>query len=287
MVKKQYAAVDIAKYVSALLVVCIHTFPFIDINEMLNTLFVLFDIALVVDIKLLRHFLTLAIIIHHKHTIAHHQTTTKVILADGVDIIFQHIQLLQIRIGDKIQVAVNADFVRLQPVELILNHRVHMVEGVAGTIPFIEGERPLAVVLHVHIRIVGFAFAEHGFGFFVKDDIGELFVLVRPGIQGFLHQFPVDIRSVLFFVVPAVDPVHLRAGAAFPHDPLFKSGRRVAVSAGLRFFGGLKFRQAEIHADADELLLGDQDIRQGIIEEFADDLGGVFRNDHEIVHALH
>ncbi|MBM6678615.1 MULTISPECIES: acyltransferase [Faecalicoccus] len=40
MVKKQYAAVDIAKYVSALLVVCIHTFPFIDINEMLNTYFI-------------------------------------------------------------------------------------------------------------------------------------------------------------------------------------------------------------------------------------------------------
>lgn len=40
MVRKQYAAVDIAKYISALLVVCIHTFPFIDINETFNTYFI-------------------------------------------------------------------------------------------------------------------------------------------------------------------------------------------------------------------------------------------------------
>lgn len=40
MVRKQYAAVDIAKYVSALLVVCIHTFPFIDINQTFNTYFI-------------------------------------------------------------------------------------------------------------------------------------------------------------------------------------------------------------------------------------------------------
>lgn len=36
-VKKQFAAVDIAKYVSALLVVCIHTFPFLEISETFNT----------------------------------------------------------------------------------------------------------------------------------------------------------------------------------------------------------------------------------------------------------
>ena len=37
MVKaKQYAAVDIAKYVSALLVVAIHTYPFLEISETFN-----------------------------------------------------------------------------------------------------------------------------------------------------------------------------------------------------------------------------------------------------------
>lgn len=36
MSKKVYNAIDIAKFVSALLVVCIHTFPFIDINETMN-----------------------------------------------------------------------------------------------------------------------------------------------------------------------------------------------------------------------------------------------------------
>ncbi|WP_304683422.1 acyltransferase family protein [Ileibacterium valens] len=41
MVKaKQYAAVDIAKYVSALLVVAIHTYPFLEISETFNTLFI-------------------------------------------------------------------------------------------------------------------------------------------------------------------------------------------------------------------------------------------------------
>ena len=40
MARKQLAAIDIAKYVSALLVVCIHTFPFIDINETFNTYFI-------------------------------------------------------------------------------------------------------------------------------------------------------------------------------------------------------------------------------------------------------
>lgn len=39
MAKKQYAAIDITKYVSALLVVCIHTYPLIDISETLNTYF--------------------------------------------------------------------------------------------------------------------------------------------------------------------------------------------------------------------------------------------------------
>ena len=36
-VKKQYAAVDIAKYVSALLVVCIHTYPLYEVSSLLNT----------------------------------------------------------------------------------------------------------------------------------------------------------------------------------------------------------------------------------------------------------
>ena len=37
MTKKKYAMIDIAKYISALLVVCIHTFPFYEISETLNT----------------------------------------------------------------------------------------------------------------------------------------------------------------------------------------------------------------------------------------------------------
>ena len=36
MNKKEYAAIDIARYISALLVVCIHTYPFIDISETFN-----------------------------------------------------------------------------------------------------------------------------------------------------------------------------------------------------------------------------------------------------------
>ena len=35
--KRQYASIDIARYVSALLVVCIHTFPFLEISETFNT----------------------------------------------------------------------------------------------------------------------------------------------------------------------------------------------------------------------------------------------------------
>lgn len=33
---RQYAAIDIAKYIGAMLVVAIHTFPFIDISESLD-----------------------------------------------------------------------------------------------------------------------------------------------------------------------------------------------------------------------------------------------------------
>lgn len=36
-IKKKYAAIDIAKYVSALLVVCIHTYPFYELSETFNT----------------------------------------------------------------------------------------------------------------------------------------------------------------------------------------------------------------------------------------------------------
>ena len=36
MGKKKYGAIDIAKYVSALLVVCIHTFPFYEVSVRLN-----------------------------------------------------------------------------------------------------------------------------------------------------------------------------------------------------------------------------------------------------------
>lgn len=38
--KKQFAAIDIAKWVSALLVVCIHTFPFLEISETFNLLWI-------------------------------------------------------------------------------------------------------------------------------------------------------------------------------------------------------------------------------------------------------
>lgn len=38
--KRQYAAVDIAKYVSALLVVAIHVFPFVEISQTFNTFFI-------------------------------------------------------------------------------------------------------------------------------------------------------------------------------------------------------------------------------------------------------
>lgn len=36
-VKKKYAAIDIAKYVSAMLVVCVHTYPLYEVSELLNT----------------------------------------------------------------------------------------------------------------------------------------------------------------------------------------------------------------------------------------------------------
>lgn len=35
--KRQYASIDIARYISALLVVCIHTFPFLEISKTFNT----------------------------------------------------------------------------------------------------------------------------------------------------------------------------------------------------------------------------------------------------------
>ena len=37
MKKVNYFAIDIAKYISALLVVCIHTFPLLDVSEPANT----------------------------------------------------------------------------------------------------------------------------------------------------------------------------------------------------------------------------------------------------------
>ena len=37
MKKKNYAAIDVAKYVSALLVVCIHTYPLYDLSPAANT----------------------------------------------------------------------------------------------------------------------------------------------------------------------------------------------------------------------------------------------------------
>ena len=162
-----------------------------------------------------------------------------------------------------------------------------MVEGVAGTIPFIESEGLLAIHGYIHIRVIALVLAKHGFGFLVKDDIGELFVLVGTDVQGFLHQFPIDMRSVLLFVVPTVDPVYPGAGAVLHFDPLLKSGCRVSIGAGLRLLCGLKLRQTEIHADADELFLGDQDVCQRVVEEFSDDSTGVLRDHHEIFHALH
>ncbi len=38
--KKQFAAIDIARYISALLVVCIHVYPFVGISETFNTYFI-------------------------------------------------------------------------------------------------------------------------------------------------------------------------------------------------------------------------------------------------------
>lgn len=37
VVKKKYAAIDIAKYVSAMLVVCVHTYPLYEVSPLLNT----------------------------------------------------------------------------------------------------------------------------------------------------------------------------------------------------------------------------------------------------------
>ena len=90
------------------------------VDKMLDAFLVLLKVALVVDIKLLGHFLALATVIRRKHTVARHQSTAQVILPEGGDIVLQQIQLRQIRVGDKVQVAFNADFVGLHPVELIL-----------------------------------------------------------------------------------------------------------------------------------------------------------------------
>ena len=37
---KQFGAIDIARYISALLVVCIHVYPFVDISKTFNTYFI-------------------------------------------------------------------------------------------------------------------------------------------------------------------------------------------------------------------------------------------------------
>lgn len=88
------------------------------VDKVLNTFLVLLHVSLVVDVKFFGHFLALASVIHHKHTVAHHQAAAQVVLADGGDVVLQQIQLRQVWGGDKVQVAFNTDFVRLHPVEL-------------------------------------------------------------------------------------------------------------------------------------------------------------------------
>ena len=84
---------------------------------MLNALLIELNILLVIDIEFICHFLTLAFIVHHEHGIAHHQPVVEIVLADGVDVIFQNVQQGKIRVWDEIQVAIDADLVCLHPIE--------------------------------------------------------------------------------------------------------------------------------------------------------------------------
>ena len=72
------------------------------VDKVLNAFLVLLHVALVVDVKFLGHFLALAFVIHHIHTVAHHQAAAKIVLPEGVDIVFQQIQLRQIGGGNKL-----------------------------------------------------------------------------------------------------------------------------------------------------------------------------------------
>ena len=117
-----------------------------------------------------------------------------------------------------------------------------MIGGVAGAEPVMEFHRPAAVFSHIHIRVIYFVFTVHCFGFLVKDDVGELFVVVGSGIHRFLDKLAIDVDSVLLFVIPAVNAVHLRPAAVFHLNTVFDGSGRVAICAGFAFLCRFEFR---------------------------------------------
>jgi len=135
-----------------------------------------------------------------------------------------------------------------------------MIGGIAGAEPLIKLHRPAAVFRNIHIRIIYFVFTVHRFGFLVKNDVGKLLVAVGSGFQRFLDKLAVDMGGVFLFVVPAVNPIYLRAAAVLHLNTVFDSGGRVAVGTGFGFFHRFVFRQSEGQADLDEFVALNQNV---------------------------
>ena len=89
------------------------------VDKMLDALLIKFDIPFVVGIKFIRHLLALPFIVHHKHAVAHNKAVVQIVPADGFDIVLQNVEQRAGKVRDEIQVAENADFVGLHPIELI------------------------------------------------------------------------------------------------------------------------------------------------------------------------
>ena len=199
---------------------------------MLYAVLVELNILLVVGIEFVGHLLTLTLIVNHKHTVAHNRSNIEIMLTDSGDIILQKVQKWEKLLGNKEEIAVNADFVSLHTRENIVNNGIHLIRCVAGAIADIELLGLLAVGVDIHIGIHNLVFYKDDFILFVKTDVGKLLVLVSTGIQGLFDQLSGNILGILFLIVPAVNSIDLRAVYTLDRYTVFDSGGSTAVSAG-------------------------------------------------------
>ena len=154
-------------------------------------------------------------------------------LAYGGDIILQKVQKREKLLGNKEEIAVNADFVSLHTREDIVNNGIHLIGSITGTIADIELLCLLTVGVDIHIGVRNLIFNKDDFILFVKTDVGKLLVLIGTRIQGLFDQLSGNILGILFLIVPAVNTIDLRAGYALDRYTVLDSGGGIAVGTGL------------------------------------------------------